>query len=60
LDTATLREWDTQAYKTEVSEVNELIDFLQKRFQILEAVEDVQKLKVKIDQKIDPPSKSKK
>ncbi|XP_022182788.1 uncharacterized protein LOC111042467 [Myzus persicae] len=51
LDTATLREWETQANKTEVSEVDELVEFLQKRFQILEAVEGVQKLNIKNDQK---------
>lgn len=61
LDTATLREWETQANKTEVSEVDELVEFLQKRFQILEAVEGVQKLNTKNDQKGHPSlSKSKK
>lgn len=61
LDTATLREWETQANKIEVSEVDELVEFLQKRFQILVAVEDVQRLNIKNNQKTSQfSSKSKK
>lgn len=43
LDNATLREWETQASKTEVPEVDELITFLKHRFQILESIENAQK-----------------
>lgn len=39
LDPATLPAWEVQAPKSEVSEVSDLIQFLNKRFQVLEAVE---------------------
>lgn len=42
LDAQTLRAWEIQAPKTEMSEVTDLINFLNERFQILEAVEGAQ------------------
>jgi len=44
LDNATLRAWETQAPKTEVPKVKELITFLKGRFQILESIENAQSL----------------
>ncbi|KAL4099118.1 hypothetical protein QTP88_023596 [Uroleucon formosanum] len=44
LDHATLRAWETQAPKTEVPKVEELIAFLKGRFQILESIENAQGL----------------
>lgn len=44
LDNATLRAWETQAPKTEVPKVEELIAFLKGRFQILESIENAQGL----------------
>ncbi|KAL4083194.1 hypothetical protein QTP88_028524 [Uroleucon formosanum] len=44
LDHATLRAWETQAPKTEVPKVEELIAFLKGRFQILESIENAQSL----------------
>ncbi|XP_050055037.1 uncharacterized protein LOC114131043 [Aphis gossypii] len=44
LDGATLKEWETQAPKKEVPEVDDLLTFLQNRFQILEAVEGAQNI----------------
>jgi len=44
LDNATLREWETQAPKTEVPKVEDLITFLKCRFQVLESIESAQKL----------------
>jgi len=44
LDNATLRAWETQAPKTEVPKVEELITFLKGRFQILESIENAQSL----------------
>jgi len=51
LDPATLRAWEVQAPKSEVSEVSDLIQFLNKRFQVLEAVEGAQNLHGKAEQK---------
>eukprot|EP00102_Acyrthosiphon_pisum_P006100 XP_001951644.2 PREDICTED: WD and tetratricopeptide repeats protein 1-like [Acyrthosiphon pisum] len=42
LDNTTLREWETQAPKTEVPKVEELIAFLKSRFQVLESIENAQ------------------
>lgn len=50
LDCATLKEWETQAPKKEVPEVDELLTFLQNRFQILEAVEGAQNINLVITQ----------
>ncbi|CAI6367665.1 unnamed protein product [Macrosiphum euphorbiae] len=44
LDNTTLREWETQAPKTEVPKVEELIAFLKSRFQVLESIENAQSL----------------
>lgn len=41
---ATLKEWETQAPKKEVPEIDDLLTFLQNRFQILEAVEGAQNI----------------
>lgn len=51
LDSATLRAWEVQAPKSEISKVSDLIQFLNKRFQVLEAVEGAQNLHGKAEQK---------
>lgn len=51
LDSATLRAWEVQAPKSEISEVSDLIQFLKKRFQVLKAVEGAQSLHGKAEQK---------
>lgn len=44
LDGATLREWESRAPKTEVPKIDELIQFLRDRFQILESIESAQNI----------------
>lgn len=46
-----MREWETQAPEKDVSQVSELMKFLQNRFQILEAVEGAQKLNFNSEEK---------
>jgi len=50
LDCATLKEWETQAPKKEVPEVDGLLTFLQNRFQILEEIEEAQNINLVITQ----------
>ncbi|KAF0711208.1 DUF1758 domain-containing protein [Aphis craccivora] len=44
LDTRTMREWEVRSSKTEVSNISNLIDFLQSRFRVLVAVETSQQI----------------
>jgi len=44
LDARTMREWEVTSSKTEVSNISNLIDFLQSRFRVLEAVETSQQI----------------
>ncbi|KAF0729977.1 DUF1758 domain-containing protein, partial [Aphis craccivora] len=50
-DSATPRAWEVQGPKSEISEVSDSIQFLKKRFQVLEAVEGAQNLHGKAKQK---------
>jgi len=44
LDTKTMREWEISSSSTEVSRISNLMDFLQSRFRVLEAVETSQQI----------------
>jgi len=44
LDARTMREWEVTSSKTEASNISNLIDFLQSRFRVLEAVETSQQI----------------
>lgn len=60
LDSSTMREWETIASKTEVPTIDSLIDFLQSRFRILEAVESSKQINISRDNIYKPGSVMKK
>jgi len=52
LDSSTLKAWETTAPKNEIPKVQVLLEFLEKRFKIIEAVEASSNINVHNDEKI--------
>jgi len=46
LDAITLRQWEVESLKSEVASVNKLLEYLENRCQILEAIEASGRLKI--------------
>lgn len=52
LDSSTLKAWETVSPKNEIAKVQVLLEFLEKRFKIIEAVEASSSINVRIDEKM--------